>query len=57
MPRRGGFLRDRPFSDISASREQTVYMGKAGSAVSGILYLVLPDSAGFAPALMEAGLN
>jgi hypothetical protein len=38
----------RPFSDIGASREQTVYMGKAGSAMSGILDFVLRDSAGFA---------
>jgi hypothetical protein len=48
MPRRGGFLRDRPISGIGAFREQTVYMDKAGSAVSGILGLVLRDSAALA---------
>jgi len=40
--------RDRPFSDIGASREQTVCMGNPTSAVPGILGFVLRDSAGFA---------
>jgi hypothetical protein len=35
-----------PFSDIGASLEQAVYMAKAGSAVSGILGVVLRDSTG-----------
>ena len=34
-----------PFSDIGASQEQTVCMGKAGSAVSGIFGFVLRNSA------------
>lgn len=35
-----------PFSVIGESREQTVDMGEAGSAVSGILGFVLRDSLG-----------